>query len=333
MVECGFYIATKRHGTLTPAQVSLVLKHPRLATKLLHHSEVVQNLTPEQLSLAFDHVAVSQALFQHVTAIEQVARLGCEDSEFHMTAVPKVAKFLAESETSPADREDLSADIRALLAGWQFLSEMEQGAMLGEEELEYAGRVLKQVPSAARKTRIQTLVTAVAVALNDADRLDLSKPLEAALVYLQPKNPQVVYAQLCEYFSARAPQLKRPALVIALVAVGVGHCQTDGLARSLGDAGAEQAAGLIRALKTAKKKLLLRAISNASKTWKTRKAKEAIRRLLPPPLFMRKWFLLLVLLLLLITSVVAGLYYFGDKLPTDIQQYWKKKPDETQELK
>lgn len=322
MVECGFYIATKQSGKLSPDQITLALTHPGLAVKMLVSPEIVENLTPEQLGLALDHPAISEELFKHTSAVERVVRLGSDDAAFHMSVIPKLAKYLEESETDLTARGDLSENSRHTLRGWKFLSGMEQGAILGDRELKFAGEVLMQMPSGIRKARLQAVVRAVAVALSEADRLDLSPAVESALNNLNPKNPQTIYAQLCEYFADRATELRRPGPVIALVAVGLGQCETDGLARALGDVGAEHAAGLVRALKTAKKGQLLRAIQNFSRSWKKRKAKDAIRRLLPPPLYRRRWFWLLLLLLLL-GGIFAMLYFGGDKLPSSLRFFPK----------
>ena len=329
-IECGFYIAVKQSANLSAEQVTLVLKLPKLAIKLLFVDDVVAKLSPDQIGLALDQTTVGESLFAHPTAVERIVLLAKENADFHRSVVHKVARMLNESQTDYTKQSTLSEQVRSYLRGWKVMCNMETSASLEHENLNYIGEVLAKVPVGARKEHMQAIVKSLAAALNTANRLDLIPMIEKILVNIMPRSPQDVYSELCEYFIERATKSYRPAQVVALVAVGLGQCDSS-LTRLLGNSGVDHATSLVRALKSAKRRPMLNALQNAAKSWKS-KPKAALRRLLPPPFMKRiiasKWFWTM-LILFLFGGIAAVIYYKGENIWKYINNVLTTSPSST----
>lgn len=282
-LECAFFIAGKKPNKLAPEMVSLAFGNPKLAARMLNLPGVAQNLTRDQLELAAENADVCLALLEHPEAVEAVASLGREDGKFHLSVIPRVIRALDEADVERQVYAGLSEEARECLEDWKFLSEMERAAMIGEADLKRAGQGLARIPPDAKEARGREVIHSVAVALSNSDRDDLSQEVESALANLLPDRPQEVYAQLCEYFTTH---LRRPAPLIALIAVGLGQAKSSSLARALGKTGLEHAASLVRAIKSAGKRGLISAIKNSSRRWRS-KPKRALRQLLAGPLVLR----------------------------------------------
>ena len=178
---------------------------------------------------------------------------------------------------------------------------------LSTKRLRSLTALIGQAPTAAQAAASSDLLDAVFRALFTLEkRMELQNEVEVILREFSSVTPggiAAVYRGLWDRYLQRLDiQIRRPALIIALAAVGVGRGQSEGLAGEMADKLVEDMDHSLRELRReAKGGQSLRVVRNAVRRW----SREQISRL---PRFMRpsKWKVWLVCGIAVLAVLIAG---------------------------